>query len=1446
MNDSEIIIDLLSQIQRGVSQDRNGDSYIVGPLYEKTLKKLEELKFVQQKKHADEVKNDSGMVNDLTRAAVEFRQKIEKGLLNAGKTQSEARAESKKSAQEYLKKLQEINEENKKNLLDFEDRFENTIEEWEKGLKQIAGRNVASSLSNGKSDRIHSQGKSIKGFGDSLSKLAGEKGVVGKLGKSFSGLGTAVMRVAGPLGIMAQGLKIAHDWWTKSVELEAKRYDLNAADIKQQHGIKQRQISGASQIASQNASVASATLSALSSAASSAQSAMGAFAQEAVGIHAELATEGKKIVYDAYATSHEVASSLPFDIKNGVYQAAEAAIDIGSRAQNYETSNKFADKALGIAAEKMENQISGAHGSAAAAIEGAQAVASINNAATREKTARDVQSMQLAQQSSRAEAKYAMESSRRDINFPILGKLANSLYYDVKQREKMAPMNYNRDVTTARNQTANAITDLKAQVASTNASLAAQAKQTNIQLATQTRDMNLSIQKQQQDMKKNIETAANEAAAKIQKAWLKMTEKLNDAFLKHQQASTVMGREMGMTGDKLAKYSDRMFAYQVEVSKWGKDLEWMQKAQGGYQESTGRNVEWSQNDYETSAGMGMLVGDDTIAEYISGMEIFNQSVEDSNEKLYTMFKDVSKIGLNGKKYAKELAGSLKLAEKYNFKEGTKSLREMVKWAQNMRFNMGSLDGMLDKVQEGGLEGVIKQSAELQVLGGNFAMGSDPLAMAYESYMDPEAYAKRMNSMIAGQGMFDSKTGEVSFGIASQQMMRQYANSTGQDYKDVLNQARAQVKMAQINGSFTDGQNFNEDQKMLIANKAQYDTETGKWKVQVGESKVDVGTLSDKDIEALTPSENVEQDMLTELQSLRSIQERYTADQMENMATLVNTKVPDLIDTNNKILAAVGEEFKNNFETYVKESTKGLRQLKEAPQSFLDMFKNGNEDVDAKRVALMNKIDDLIGTIKGADKSAEGHIAGAMSQSAPTMGVSTVSIGMPEIPSMNDEDYLKPEESKTFNWGLVGIGTGIGAGVGAAAGMGIGSIHGSVVGAGVGLVSGLTAATLEYCGVIDDAEESMSEFSSECENAWDDFSSWCGSAWNSVTNVASSAWDATTEWAGSAWESTKEFASSAWDGIKTLGEWVWKNIKEIGLNVWSNVKNTAINAWNNIKEFALSIWTLIKDTAVSMWNTVKDTAIGVWNSVKEFGLAIWTPIKETASGIWKGVKDTASGIWTDIKNVGLKMWEPLEKFGDSVWKGITDAFEGVANAASKLWGGIKGFADWIGNFVSVVQLGEITTFWEYGKNGFRPTAEMKREHPGMFHDGYISQNGKTVRIDDNDQVLAAKQGGPVDKMLNLITNTSQVTPLPKRYDSFVRESLYSDKSSSDGKIEIAPIQININGNIQLTGSNGTIDITQQISNDPNFIRALTQMISLEVEKKARGGRTNSLLNRNLEF
>ena len=75
---------------------------------------------------------------------------------------------------------------------------------------------------------------------------------------------------------------------------------------------------------------------------------------------------------------------------------------------------------------------------------------------------------------------------------------------------------------------------------------------------------------------------------------------------------------------------------------------------------------------------------------------------------------------------------------------------------------------------------------------------------------------------------------------------------------------------------------------------------------------------------------------------------------------------------------------------------------------------------------------------------------------------------------------------------------------------------------------------------------------------------------------------------------------------------------------------------------------------------------------------------------------------------------------------------------------------------------------------------------------------------------------------------------------MKENPYAINSNNGGKIEVAPIEIRLNGNIQISGGNGTIDITQQIANDPNFIRELSQMISKELERKINGGRVSNAL------
>lgn len=117
----------------------------------------------------------------------------------------------------------------------------------------------------------------------------------------------------------------------------------------------------------------------------------------------------------------------------------------------------------------------------------------------------------------------------------------------------------------------------------------------------------------------------------------------------------------------------------------------------------------------------------------------------------------------------------------------------------------------------------------------------------------------------------------------------------------------------------------------------------------------------------------------------------------------------------------------------------------------------------------------------------------------------------------------------------------------------------------------------------------------------------------------------------------------------------------------------------------------------------------------------------------------------------------------------------------------------------------------------------------INDGIIAQNGNVIKIDNQDQILAAKEGGPVDKMLD----TAQTA-----YSELPRENPYADNTNNGGKIEVAPIEIQLNGNIQLSGGNGTVDITSQIINDPIVMREITQIISKNIEMQINGGRVSN--------
>lgn len=442
-----------------------------------------------------------------------------------------------------------------------------------------------------------------------------------------------------------------------------------------------------------------------------------------------------------------------------------------------------------------------------------------------------------------------------------------------------------------------------------------------------------------------ITKTANDASAQITKAYGAMAQSVEEYFKQFQKNAFNTGIGQNITDRKqLDSYFKNLMTISSNVSeKYGVTSEEVMRMQQDYN-AGGRNKMLSEKDYNAQAALGKeLLGGDfgTAAELSNNTEIFNMGVEQTVELTGEMYKQVNKMGLDGRKYIKDLAKNLKAAQKYDFKNGVKGLMNMAAKAQNIRFNMDSLGGILDDIQGGGLENLITKGAKLQVMGGRFAMNANPIAMMYEAFSDPEALMSRYNDMLTGMGRMNSKTGKVDFTGEEQMMLRNFAQITGQNLEDVRAQATYKVKKDKVEPSITD-KNLSEEQRASLVNKA-FKGEDGQWKVNDiygNEMNLsDVNSNNIKNVEASTYEGKMEEGM----QHIVAFTDQFIGQTDSN-----NALIAQKADENNKLTSNFQERLEEqrndvleNLQKYADKVNEMSDKATEAYKDFLKQFESSD-------------------------------------------------------------------------------------------------------------------------------------------------------------------------------------------------------------------------------------------------------------------------------------------------------------------------------------------------------------------------------------------------------------------------------------------------------------------------------------------------------------------------
>ena len=246
--------------------------------------------------------------------------------------------------------------------------------------------------------------------------------------------------------------------------------------------------------------------------------------------------------------------------------------------------------------------------------------------------------------------------------------------------------------------------------------------------------------------------------------------------------------------------------------------------QVAYSKELGRSIKMASDDLANFAAMKQLVGKDQAIKFTANFEKFGLDIQSASDEMVSMFNSATKSGLSFEKLSANIMENLSLAQRYTFKDGIDGLTRMAKQSTAIRWNMQQTATFAEKV--GTVEGAVTTSAQMSVLGGEFARFANPMNMLYESLNDMEGLNDRLVKMFSQFATFNERTKQIEVSAFDRMRIKSAAQAMGLDYGQVMDSVfgmgRAKLAEKHLRGS-----DLNDDYKEFLKNKAQIDRKTGR-------------------------------------------------------------------------------------------------------------------------------------------------------------------------------------------------------------------------------------------------------------------------------------------------------------------------------------------------------------------------------------------------------------------------------------------------------------------------------------------------------------------------------------------------------------------------------------------------------------------------------------------
>jgi len=301
---------------------------------------------------------------------------------------------------------------------------------------------------------------------------------------------------------------------------------------------------------------------------------------------------------------------------------------------------------------------------------------------------------------------------------------------------------------------------------------------------------------------------------------------------------------LGMSGNKAEMLRKSFELSAGYVSRLGGNIEDIGNIMTGYADETGRARVLSAEMVKdiTNIGKGTGIGIEQATLLGAQFELMGYNAKTTMNYVQGVVDTSERMGVNTTKVLKNINDNFKRLNTYTFQQGVKGFAEMAMYAEKFKVDINQALNAADVART--LEGAIDLTAQLQVMGGEFAK-TDPFEMLFLSRNDPAKFTEKIADMTKGVVTFrkmSDGTFEKFISPADRDRLALVAKSLHMEVGELTQIAERQAEIQRMRQQMA-GMGLSDKEKKLIEGAAIFNKETGRFEVQVAGHMQDITKLT---------------------------------------------------------------------------------------------------------------------------------------------------------------------------------------------------------------------------------------------------------------------------------------------------------------------------------------------------------------------------------------------------------------------------------------------------------------------------------------------------------------------------------------------------------------------------------------------------------------------------